>query len=292
MAAIGFTSNYAHIKAGGITSWKIKLNGDASEYSLGSIEEGKLDAELITEDDSNLRNLDVALKLVGSGKCVNTDTTAMIKTLDAIGGDKATHILAASNGQTYYGDWGTTCKLVSDADADKNMYVEIGTQVYMAPATWATVINGEYAAGTPNALDALYALNTLPATRKTAGFAKVEAKATSGDTYEDMGAVKNGKMTAELMTEEDGIRAPRSLGAWLFTISFDQMQTSAELALLPSILDGYFKITFISGLILTIGNNVGLSWKPSVPTTIKNASIIHWELKGAVQSSAWDGLWT
>ena len=292
MAAIGFTSNYAHIKAGGITSWKVKLNGDASEYSLGSIEEGKLDAELVTEDDSNLRNLDVSLKLSASGKCVNTDTTDMIKILDSMASDKCTHILSASNGQTFYGDWGTTIKLVSDADADKNMYMEIGTDIYMAPSAWSTVIGGGYSPGTPNVLDKLYPLNSLPATRKTAGFAKVEAKATSGDTYEDMGAVKNGKMTAELMTEMDGVKASRSLNAWLFTISFDQMQTSSEYALLPSVLDGYFKITFISGLVLTIGNNVGLSWKPSVPTTIKNAQLIHWELKGAVQSSAWDALWT
>ena len=282
--AIGFSKALQNIKSDGLASWYIKRAGDTGHYSLGALEDGKIEGELLTEESSLLQNLPVSFKFVASAKCVNTDETTLIKSLDTLSTNGLNHIITAANGMTFGLDAGTTFKLISDADMDKNMYLQIDAEgiVLQSGSTypsWQTIV-GTNTPGTPVSTDALYSLNGLPTTRNPAGFRQVLMKLHGIGTYEDMGAVRKGKLTLETMVQKDGFQMPRAYGLWKISVEFDQMQTSSEYALLPPIANIDLQIVLACGYTLTVGNNVGLSWQPKLLTNTKDIALTHWKCEG------------
>ena len=293
---MAFSLDYTRIKSDGLASWKVKRSGDTGHYSLGNLEDGKIDSELITEDDSVLRNLPVALKFMATSKSVSTDETTMIKTMDSFASGAFNSIITAANGATFQGDFGFIAKLVSDADLDKNMYMEFTADGNVLPSgttypSWQTIL-ATPSPGTPVSGDTLYALNSLPTTRNAAGIRKAEMQVHSGGGYADMGAVRKGKFTAETLVQKDGFQMSRAYGLIVITVEFDQMQTSTEFADLSTFLNIDLRITFACGYVCTIGNNVGLSWQPKLMTNTKDIAYTHWKLTGSIQASAWDALWS
>ena len=293
---MAFSLDYTRIKSDGLASWKVKRSGDTGHYALGNLEEGKVDSELLTEEDSVLRNLPVALKFMASTKAVNCDEATMIKSLDTFSTGAYNHIITAANGATFSGDFGFVAKLVSDSDMDKNMYMEFTADGNVLPAgttypSWDTILAAP-SPGSPVSGDALYALNSLPTTRQPAGFRKVEMQVHGGGGYADMGAVRKGKFTAETLVQKDGFQMSRAYGLIKLTIEFDQMQTSTEFADLSGFLNIDLKITLACGYVCTVGNNVGLAWKPKLLTNTKDIAHTQWMLTGTIQSTAWDALWS
>lgn len=124
------------------------------------------------------------------------------------------------------------------------------------------------------------------------GVSKVELENVATATYVDIGKVNNFKGSLEFLSDPDGLKR-HACYATAVDISYDWMQTdAADLLNLATVagLDINLKITFLSGLIVTLSNQVGLTWDYEVSGDFDKIKVVKFKHTGRILTTSFDGI--
>ena len=300
--ALGLSYLPADIRNAGLDAvnpLKIKAGTDIGHYTIGPSAEGKINASVITTNDSRLRNRPIAVDFLGTVKMLDTEKVTVLQKLQNIGVGDNNLIWQLASGQAFQAQMGCKWKFVCDSDMDKDRYIEFtGDCKYLinkgasSEVDWAA-ITGSPTPGTPNVGDALYTWNTPGLNTNAifpAGFKQFSIKKATDGSYEDTGVIRNGKLTAELLTVKDS--HGRSYGHSIkITVECECMQTSAETAILAN--EGVaidYKITLVDATVFTLASTLGIKWEWHNDTDADGVAFIKYSGVGVVLPSAWAGL--
>lgn len=302
MATIGYTYDPTHVVSATIKTWKAKNAAEAT-YSLGELAETDLTIHTLTTDNSRLVNRQNGLfEATAKARLLNTDKTTMLYLFGVIPKLYMAHVLTDFAGTTYVLNFGfNKFDFVSDADMNAIRYIDLEAQVNGVITdsgslgstlidSWSTVYGAAPSAGTPNALDALYLLNSLPNQYRGAGFIKVETRQNGDSTWETMGPVQNGKIHVSGVMSKDDRQRGRAMH-FDVNMEFDLQQTTSEMAFIPNSYRNDWRITLPDGAKLTFDDNtdteIGPDQSVQVKGDMKNARLIHFVGKGTIDPTYW-----
>ena len=292
----------SNILTAGIKSWKVKDDGKTEYFALPFLREGEATVKTLFASTSKGQQVPFALQLEYKAKMMATGSlTNIVELLDQLGSLNLDHIIELSNGQTHssalLGDkfFGFKWRLVSDADRDKERYIELTADRVIRISEFDT-LRGSAPGSVTDATSALVGLRSLSrADIVLAGINKVELRESSAGSFtDDFGKIRNGKFEAELLTTKDNLG--RSIGyAVELGLEFEHMQTAeTELALMDGIAgqENDWKITFADGRIATLDNQLGIEFNYSNNKDMDDIAFTQVMGKGRVLLTEWDAIWT
>ncbi len=307
-----WVNNLSNLRAAGISSHKVRANGDAAYYHLGVVRDPKIHIKPMRKPDGYLRQrgfgfeADIVVPSIQASATeikilddilINQPLAVKLGTMDSL-------TLATTN------LFGVQWKLICDGDANDFRRIEYLYKGYLKSGELDALTTSSPASdGTPTGTDKLYALSqsTVKANEAPNGLAKIEFKASSDSAYADAGDFARGKYTFECIGENGGggRALPRTVGI-KFRFDVELHQTSnTELDLLDAILSNEIdlRLTHMDGMILTYpATNVGVLPEVDFSGNVDAIRKIKLHAEGALVfngttfvttgGTPWDSLWS
>jgi hypothetical protein len=265
----------ANIEISGLSSWKIReVGGDGySPLSQIYLRDGKLAISAMSVNDSFGRNrAGFAWNLEASAKFPVVKTKAnLIALLTSLSTLDIEHKILTRSGQYFNsgatsmpspGNFGTRWRLVSDTDLDSDLYLEVIADCKLTDAQYdlllaSTSSNPADGSASTSAFTPL--ASCTAADIAAAGIASIEV----GTSYADnIGIIRNGKFTAELITEKSSQGRSYGCGGVKVNVEAEAMQASAsELARYDDVMlaANDWRVTFANGKIFAAAAPMGLT---------------------------------
>lgn len=123
------------------------------------------------------------------------------------------------------------------------------------------------------------------------GVSKIEIAATGG-AYVELGRVKNFKGSFDFLSDPDGLKR-HSVYAVAVDLEYEWMQTdAADLLNLDAmdVLDVDVKVTMLSGLIITLSNQVGITTDYEVSGDFDKIKVVRFKHTGKILTTSFDGI--
>jgi len=130
------------------------------------------------------------------------------------------------------------------------------------------------------------------ANQKSAGFATVELQDALGTTYVAQGRVRNGKITADWLAEEDNLGRYNTYGVDLY-VEYELMVSDAATLLLlntVNLTNTDVKITLLDGKVFTIASKLGIQASFENVGDFDKFRVIRFIHKGRILKSEFDGI--
>jgi len=307
-----WVQNLANIRAAGIVSHKVKVNGDQAYYHLGLCRDPKINIKPLQKPGAYLKPRGfgfeadlvvpsiqasiVEMKLLDD-LVIHQPIALKLGTTDSI-------TLAAAN------LLGIQWKLICDGDANDFRRIEYQYRGFLKTGELDSFTTSSPPSdGTPNAADKLYTLlqTAIKSNEVPNGLTKIEFKASADSSYADAGDFTNARYTFETIGETGGggRGLPRTV-AIKFTFDAGLLQTAAtELDLLDSIInnDIDLRLTHLDGVVLTIpGTNIGVVPEIDFSGNVNTIRKINLHAEGVLVfngtsftttgGTTWDALWS
>lgn len=300
MANLSISNTQASIQQAGIASWKVKWGSLAGEtaddafYDLGDLADGSFQQRALTVSNSYGRSKPYALEIEASAKMLCTTNATAVELLGTMVTGGLTHKITMINGDTFFGDWGTSWRFDSSSDYDGNRFIEMRTDARILTAhaslsDWDAVIASPTADGTPDDGDTLYAW--VNNTYHPAGISSLTIDPI-GDN-ETPGLFRNGKLVAETLTTKDG--QGRSVPyAIKIDCEIEMLQTLNEYAYMDTQMETLdtWVITMADGAVFTTSSNLGIGWELNYVGNLDDLCTIRLIGNGTFKLSEWAGLWS
>lgn len=299
MAALGFTNNPLHILPDGIATWYVKCGGDTGHYSLGLLNNARINPKALYDLDSYRRQRPFAIQVDASARMLNTHKTTVLELLWYLGLSSTNHIITARNGVTYKGTLGTHWRFVCEEGMSRSRYVEIFAdgillQDHASYEDWTTFLASP-TPGTPDAGDSLYTWDASDITgRIPAGFKSVSWTG-SGET-EDVGKIRKTKLIVTGEGTQDGY-GMSTVHQVHIDLEFEMMQGghATELGIIDdAAIDAApgFTVTLADGAVITLSTQTGMTWEHILATDSTDLGVIKVSAAGSISPAAWPGIIT
>lgn len=299
-----------NIFAGSVSEWAIKDSDrpDVGYSVIPFIRAGELTITSIQSNDAQMRPVPFGydVKCVAQFPGVKTKAN-MISLLAALGTKTIDHRITTIGGQVLSSKptvnplsptgLGVAWKLISNADMDKDMYVELTATRFLTPTEYTNALTSANKDTTAaDAADTFYALNSLTrADIIPAGISKIELGVADAGTYLDaMTNIRKATFTAELLTQKNSRQMDIGFAVKIdFTV--EGMETAEpELLKWQGIANrlNESKITFVGGLVCAMPHTLGITTEVSVKSDMSDIGMITVKGSGAIVPSAFAGLWS
>ncbi len=307
-----WVNNLANLRAAGISSHKVKVNGDAAYYHLGVARDPKINIKPMQKPDGYLRQRGFGFEADIVVPSIQVSSTE-IKILDDILVNQPLAVKLGTIDTITLATaslFGVQWKLICDGDANDFRRIEYMYKGYLKSGELDALTTTSPAGdGTPTGTDKLFTLaqSIVKANEVPNGLAKVEFKASTDSGYADAGDFAHAKYIFECIGEQGGggRALPRTIGI-KFTFDVELHQTSnTELDLLDSILSNEIdlRLTHMDGMILTYPNtNLGVLPEVDFSGNVGKIRKIKLHAEGALVfngttfvstgGTTWDSLWS
>ncbi len=329
MAFPAFTGGVANIKAAAFLAVYVKDTTSSKWQTLGSIDSGVLNIQNFETIDSVGRNRsNNALDF--TAKCnMKQASLTELELLDSLCNGtnaflfKLTDAVAITSGSVASAGWigvtaaqvGVKAKFVADGSPDKDAHIELQWQgsIVVSDANQIalftpSLIDTDFASSADSATAVFYTIGTYTAAKdggnptnthiKPCGISTVGLDVAGGSSPVTIGPITNAKIGLDMLATQDGIRRflPNSVD---ILIEYDCMATAnADLLLLAGAtatkdiqgIEIKATITMLSGLVITMDNQVGVHTNFEVSGDMDKNRIIRFTHKGKILQSSFDGI--
>ena len=185
-----FSDNRANIYNAGLESIYAKAAGDVAYYNLMNFYDGKLNINMIGQDDKHKKPNNFSQDLIATAKLLNTSKLQMMSVLQALSNDDLDFIINTQSGKAFSSAlmtdnpyFGFGWKFVCDSDMDKPRYLDILIDRRLISDEYALIRGAAPAHGSADPGDDLYALNGASDEAIAAGLSKIEFRLATVSSY-------------------------------------------------------------------------------------------------------------